>query len=189
MKRKLLLVSVAALIIFSASKVMAQSKKAITPHNLKNKTTLYFSPEVFPNIEEIKQPTNEAFFTAISDRTANQKNNHMLAGDISLVFDSISPDSIVEYCRNNNADFAIVPKVKYFKVGLGKYIFSNQVVVSMKLFDKNGNFLTESTYDTYKKNMRLLGKAENSIKIGTEGAMKALLRNLRNKGNSPDLSF
>jgi hypothetical protein len=46
----------------------------------------------------------------------------------------------------------------------------------MKLFDKTGKLVTESSYDTYKKNMRLLGSAENSIKIGTAGALKELLK-------------
>ncbi|WP_435524123.1 hypothetical protein [Chryseobacterium indoltheticum] len=37
----------------------------------------------------------------------------------------------------------------------------------MKLFDAEGNLITSSEYDTYRKNMRLLGSTENSIKIGT----------------------
>jgi hypothetical protein len=58
-------------------------------------------------------------------------------------------------------------------------VFSNQVVVSMKLFDAGGNLLTETDYDTYRKNMRLLGSTENSIKIGTDGAIKDILKKLR----------
>ena len=86
---------------------------------------------------------------------------------------------IKEYCKNNNAQLAVVPKVKYFKVGFGKYVFSNQVIISMKLYDSMGNFLTETNYDTYKKNARILGSAENSIKIGTSGAVSKMGKNLR----------
>jgi hypothetical protein len=89
---------------------------------------------------------------------------------------------------NNDADFAIVPKVKYFKVGFGKYVFSNQVVISMKLFDATGNLLTETDYDTYRKNMRLLGSTENSIKIGTNGAIKGILKKLKKIRPTADLN-
>ena len=102
----------------------------------------------------------------------------MLRVDSQIPFDSVDSKSIKEFCTNNNAQFAIVPKVKYFKVGFGKYIFSNQVIVSMKLYDSAGEFLTEADYDTYKKNARILGSAENSIKIGTEGAMNSITKNL-----------
>ena len=50
--------------------------------------------------------------------------------------------------------------------------------VSMKLYDADGNFLAESDYDTYKKNARILGSAENSIKIGTEGVMNFISKDL-----------
>ncbi|MEG1591399.1 MAG: pyruvate decarboxylase, partial [Chryseobacterium sp.] len=72
---------------------------------------------------------------------------------------------------------------------LGKYVFSNQVVVSMKLFDAEGNLITSSEYDTYRKNMRLLGSTENSIKIGTNGAMKNILKELRKIKPSAEAGF
>lgn len=49
----------------------------------------------------------------------------------------------------------------------------------MKLYDKTGKLITESNYDTFRKNARILGSAENSIKLGTKGAMKAIKKNLR----------
>ena len=49
----------------------------------------------------------------------------------------------------------------------------------MKLYDSEGNFITETSYDTYKKNMRLLGSAENSVKVGTQGAMEDIIKNLK----------
>ncbi len=144
----------------------------------KVKKVLYFNPQVYPDLDEIKEPTNTAFFSAVSDEYSSLKRSNMLRADVSET-DEISAETIREYCRNNNADFAIVPKVKYFKVGIGKYVFSNQVVVSMKLYDAKGNFLTETQYDTYKKNMRMLGSAENSVKIGTKGAIREIIKKLR----------
>ena len=76
---------------------------------------------------------------------------------------------------------AIIPKVKYFKVGFGKYVFSNQVVVSLKLYDSEGNYIMETSYDTYKGNARLLGSAENSVIIGTKGAIRKMEKELRNR--------
>lgn len=149
---------------------------------------LYFNPEVEPDIEEIKEPTNTAFFSAVSDNLSERK-NRMLKTETQISFDSIDQKTIADYCLNNDADFAIVPKVKYFKVGFGKYVFSNQVVVSMKLFDAQGNLLTETDYDTYKKNMRLLGSTVNSVKIGTNGAIKGILKQFRKTKHSSDTGF
>lgn len=155
----------------------------------KIKKILYFNPEVEPDIEEIKEPTNHAFFSAVSDILSGYRKNKMLRAEVQVSFDSIDKQTIADYCMNNDADFAIIPKVKYFKVGLGKYVFSNQVVVSMKLFDAEGNFITESAHNTYHKNMRLLGSAENSIKIGTNGAIKGILKKLRKTKPSVDAGF
>ncbi|MBK1895639.1 pyruvate decarboxylase [Chryseobacterium paridis] len=155
----------------------------------KIKKILYFNPEVEPDIEEIKEPTNHAFFSAVSDNLSGYSKNKMLRTEVQIPFDSVDTQTIADYCVNNDADFAIVPKVKYFKVGIGKYVFSNQVIVSMKLFDASGNFITESDYDTYRKNMRLLGSAENSIKIGTNGAIKAILKKLRKIKHSAETGF
>ncbi|MGZ5193482.1 MAG: pyruvate decarboxylase [Kaistella sp.] len=147
--------------------------------DLNNQNMIYFNPEVFPDIDEIKEPTYTAFYAAISERTVSFKNYNVLRVDSYMPFDAVDVEAIKDYCKNNNAQLALVPKVKYFKVGVGKYVFSNQVVISMKLYDSLGNFLTETDYDTYKKNARILGSAENSIKIGTLGAMTNLGKNLK----------
>lgn len=179
MKKVVIFAGALALIFIGANKVLAQQSTTIRPSEMKDKKTLYFNPEVFPDVEEIKEPTNAAFFSAISDKISQTDHNKMIRADVPIAFDQVDATTIEEYCRNNDAEFAIVPKVKYFKVGLGKYVFSNQVIVSMKLYDAKGNLITETDYDTYKKNMRMLGSAENSIKIGTNGAFKHLLKNLR----------
>ncbi|MCW3161257.1 pyruvate decarboxylase [Chryseobacterium oryctis] len=154
----------------------------------KVKKILYFNPEVEPDIDEIKEPTNTAFFSAVSDNLSERK-NRLIKTETYISFDSIDKQTIIDYCINNDADFAVVPKVKYFKVGIGKYVFSNQVVVSMKLFDAEGNLLTETDYDTYRKNMRLLGTTVNSVKIGTNGAIKDIVKKLKKLSSSTEKRF
>lgn len=143
----------------------------------KSQNIIYFNPEIFPDIEEIKESTYTAFYSAVSGKENHLRNYRMLRVDSNIPFDSVDVESVKEFCENNNANFAVIPKVKYFKVGLGKYVFSNQVIVSMKLYDSAGVFVSETDYDTFKKNARILGSAENSIKIGTEGAMKNMAKN------------
>ncbi|WHF51713.1 pyruvate decarboxylase [Chryseobacterium gotjawalense] len=145
---------------------------------------LYFNPEVFPDIEEIKEPTYSAFFSALSDQLSSSKSTKLLRVDYNIPYDDAETKLISEFCENNNAQYAVVPKVKYFKVGFGKYVFSNQVIVSMKIYSSTGELLAETSYDTYKKNGRLLGSAENSIKIGTTGALKNINKILRKKYRS-----
>lgn len=172
--RKIIYFTILTFLLFAG----ISSLKAQRNTDDKIKKVLYFNPEVDPDIEEIKEPTNTAFFSAVSDNLSERKNK-MLKTETQISFDSIDKQTIKDYCINNDADFAIVPKVKYFKVGLGKYVFSNQVVVSMKLFDAEGNLLTETDYDTYRKNMRLLGSTTNSVKIGTNGAIKVVIKQLK----------
>ena len=156
----------------------ANAQNSTLSKDLKNQYVIYFKPEVFPDIEEIKESTYTAFFGAVSGKVNHLRNYKMLRVDSHIPFDTVDVESVKEFCENNNAKFAIIPKVKYFKVGLGKYIFSNQVIVSMKLYDSSGAFVSETDYDTFKKNARILGSAENSIKIGTEGAMNNMGKNL-----------
>lgn len=146
----------------------------------KVKTVLYFNPEVFPDISEIKEPTYTAFYSATSDKMKSLGNIKYLQVDTPILFDDVNTETVREICQNNNADIAVVPKVKYFKVGFGKYVFSNQVIVSMKLYDSKGHFIMETSYDTYKGNGRLLGSASNSVIIGTKGAIRKMNKELRN---------
>ncbi|SHL83734.1 pyruvate decarboxylase [Chryseobacterium polytrichastri] len=185
MRKLLIFCTLSTFLLIGITSVKAQRNASED----KIKKVLYFNPEVDPDIEEIKEPTNHAFFSAVSDHISGYKRNKMLRTEMQISFDSVDKQTIVDYCLNNDADFAIVPKVRYFKVGLGKYVFSNQVVVSMKLFDAAGNFITETDYNTYRKNMRLLGSADNSIKIGTNGAIKGILKELRKIKPSPEAGF
>ncbi|MFC4413664.1 pyruvate decarboxylase [Kaistella carnis] len=158
-----------------------QGQNIPSPKDFKTYNILYFNPEIFPDIEEIKEPTYTAFFSALSDHISLSSQHKLLRVDYDVPFDAPDSTLIAEFCENNNAQFAVIPKVKYFKVGFGKYVFSNQVIVSMKIYSATGTLLAETSYDTYRKNGRLLGSAENSIKIGTFGALKNLNKILRKK--------
>ena len=104
--------------------------------------------------------------------------------DEPMKYDSIDRELVKELCINNRAEVAVIPKVKYFKVGIGKYVFSNQVIISMKLYNNEGDLLVENSYDTYKGSGRLLGSAENSVKIGTSNVIKNMISELRNKNTN-----
>lgn len=143
---------------------------------------IYFQPSIFPEIEEIKSPTYQTFFSAIMDQMNNYNQNiKVILINQSLDYDNINQEYIKEIGENNEAQAIIIPHIKYFKVGLGKYVFSNQILISLKLFDNKGNFLMETQFDTYKGKARLIGKAENSIRIGTKEALKQLVKDLRKK--------
>ncbi len=143
------------------------------------RNVVYFSPEIYPNVSEIKDATYVAFFSAVSDRLVHSKNSRMVRVDMPVVYENADPHTIREICLNNNAAYAVIPQVKFFKVGLGQFVFSSQVVVSMKLYDANGTFVSESSYDTFKKNARIIGSAQNSIKIGTTGALKLMSKDFK----------
>ncbi|WP_018675572.1 hypothetical protein [Riemerella columbina] len=140
---------------------------------------VYFKPEVEPYLPEIIQPTDQAFYNAFSDFLKDAEEVKLTKINTLMPYDSVDVDYVKEICTNNGAQVALIPKVKYFKVGFGKYVFSNQVLVSAKLYDAEGNFIIETTYDTYKGNARLLGSAENSVKIGAKGVLKKMNKELR----------
>lgn len=182
MNKKLLLpllgISAAALLVACASsgKLNFINRQAKIPkiHNI-----VYFNPEIYPNLEEIKLPSYATFFDATTNQLNTYGDYRIIRVDNPLDYDSVDTASIKEYCQNNNSQIAVVPKIKYFKVGFGNLVFSNQVLVSLKLYDAEGNYIMETSYDTYKGNGRLLGATENSVKIGTEGAIKRAIKELR----------
>lgn len=180
-KKVILLGVLTGLIIVGCGSFGSKLKHSDSAFRLcKVNKVIYFQPSVFPEVEEIKPPTHQAFFSVATDQALYyNKNIKVVQMDHALEYDNIDTEYIKEIGENNDADAIVVPNVKYFKVGFGKYVFSNQVLVSLKLYDKQGNFLMETQYDTYKGNARLIGKAENSIKIGTKAAIKNLLKNLK----------
>lgn len=180
--RKILIFSIAGFCALSiiagctaGNKVKFGDKESQLP---KVRYIVYFSPEIDPDIEEIKSPTYSAFFSAVSNKMHQYSELKMVRVDSPMKYDSIDPNSIKEFCVNNNSQVAVIPKIKYFKVGFGKLTFSNQVVVKLKLYDANGNFIIETTVDTYKGKGRLLGASENSVKVGTKSAIALMVKEL-----------
>ncbi|MBT0548614.1 pyruvate decarboxylase [Riemerella anatipestifer] len=154
----------------------------------KVKKVVYFNPVITPEIPEIYIPTYNAFYSAASDFLKDRNSGKILRVDCVMSYENIDTEYIKEICLNNNAEVVLIPRVKYFKVGFGRYVFSNQVLVSAKLYDADGNFIIETSYDTYKGNARLLGNAENSVKIGTIGMLRKMNKEIRRyKLNSESL--
>lgn len=184
MKKTVFLAIVAGVILLSCKSW--GSKSIIGNESIKLKKIqkiVYFSPEVFPNYEGIRGPTNKAFFNTVTNELKNYGDYKILRVDTPILYDSVDVQTIKDYCLNNNAELAVVPKVKYFKVGIGKYVFSNQVIISMKLFNNDGELVAENSFDTYKGKGRLLGSAENSVNIGTANVIRNLVTALKNRSN------
>lgn len=177
----ILLITVGAIVITSCATIKGAKKsdQSDWDHDKKKYSVLYFSPEVYPNIPEIQGPSNFAFFSAVSDKVARNRQIKMDKVDSTMPFDDVDVDAIKEMCKNNGSDLVVVPRIKYFKVGFGKYVFSNQVVVSMKVYNAKGQLLKETSYDTFRKNKRMIGNTENSIKIGTVGAMNDIMKEIK----------
>lgn len=175
------LVLVTALLVSCVGQTNGRNTDSVVNRNNVGQKILYFNPEVIPDVLEIKGPTYLTFFSAATDKMMAMGTSNYIRIDTPISYENVDLEIVKELCRNNDADLAIVSKVKYFKVGLGKYVFSNQVEVGLKIYDASGNFITETSYDTYKANGRLLGSAENSVKIGTKGALDKLYKALINK--------
>lgn len=142
---------------------------------------VYLTPEIYPDFEGLEEPTYQAFFSAATDKLYDLGDIKLSKIDTPMPYDTIDVPVLKTLCNNNMADLIVVPKVKYFKVGLGKYVLSNQVVVSMKAYNKMGDFVMEVAYDTYSGNGRLIGSAENSVKIGTSGAIQKMFKEFRKR--------
>ena len=166
-------------LFISLQSCQAQNTGEVDFASKSKNTIIYFNPQIEPEVEEIKHTTNDAFFNAVSDYFSNMSNAKMLKVQIPINYSDVNKTDLIDACKYNDAKFAVVPKVKFFKVGFGKYIFSSQVIVSMKLYDADGNFISENSYDTFRKKARILGSAENSIKIGTLGALKMMMKDWR----------
>ena len=154
--KKILFYGLAASLIIISCKNLGSTLVKLN-HSIKLKHVdriVYFDPEVYPNFEEIKEPTNNVIYSAVSDELKNYGNYKIMhINNANIKYDSVDVNMIKESCLNNGAEIALVPKVKYFKVGLGKYVFSNQVIVSMKI-EMNSRKLSN---DLFKKDLDLLG--------------------------------
>lgn len=172
------------LIIISIHSCEAQTVDDSDFSSKSKNTIIYFNPEIEPEVEEVRQATNDAFFISVSDYFSNISNAKMLRIQMPINFKDVNVEDIKDACKYNNAKYAVIPKVKFFKVGIGNYVLSSQVVVSMKLYNEKGIFLSENSYDTFRKKARILGSAENSVKIGTLGALKMMMKDWRKNKRS-----
>lgn len=92
------------------------------------KTILFFTPDITPNFEEIKDVTYLSYYSAASD-FMSFSNNKILQNNNIIAFENVDIHNIIESCKNNETDFAVVSLIKFFKIGIGKYVLSSQVVV------------------------------------------------------------
>lgn len=154
-------------------------KQSDFPKSKESYKIVYFAPEIAPDVDEIKPPSYQAFFDSVTNKLSPFDQIKIDRLQTVMEYDMVDTQTIQEICKNNTANLVVVPKIQYFKVGLGKYVFSNQVVVSMKLYNAEGELIKEASYDTFKRNKRLLRSTENSIKIGTNGVMNDLLKTIK----------
>ncbi|MHA6727889.1 pyruvate decarboxylase [Chryseobacterium sp. A301] len=178
----ILLVAASAVILKSCINVSAAQGPSFSNSNIGSQNVqqvLFFNPEIDPGIEEIRFPSYQTFFDGVTQEFSKSKNIIVNRVETPMIYDDVDVETLKEICKINNFDLAVVPKIKYFKVGFGKYVLSNQVIVSLKMYNSNGELLSESSYDTYRKNKRILGSTENSIKIGTTGALNEIRKYLR----------
>ncbi len=178
----ILLIAASAAVLKSCMNVSAADGGSFLNQNLDAQdvqNVLFFNPEIDPGIEEIRFPSYQSFFDGVTQEFSKSKNVVVNRVETPMEFDSVDIETLKEICKINNFDLAVVPKIKYFKVGFGKYVLSNQVIVSLKMYNSNGELLSETSYDTYRKNKRILGSTENSIKIGTTGALNEIRKFLR----------
>ncbi|MEC5394338.1 pyruvate decarboxylase [Bergeyella sp. RCAD1439] len=178
----IVLLSAGAAVVYGCASAYSTTRRIATGNalNIENPQKIVcFNPEILPDVEEVKQLSYQTFFGEVSNKISRYNHLKMLRVETPFSYDHIDSDLMREICKNNEAKFAIVPKIKYFKVGIGKYVFSNQVVVSMKVYDAQGQLLSETSHDTYRKNKKILGSTENFIKTGTEGVMNDILKTIK----------
>ena len=69
MKKIIFFTAIASFLLIGVTSVKAQKSA-----DDKIKKVLYFNPEVEPDVDEIKDPTNTAFFDVITDNFSSRRN-------------------------------------------------------------------------------------------------------------------
>lgn len=141
----------------------------------KHNTILFAQPEIEPDLPEIYSQTRKLFFEAV-DNTHFPKVDKIIQLENTVLPNA---ETIAEYCQNNGAQFLVIPKITFFKVGIGKYVFSNQVVVTLKLYNAEGVLTLTSSHDTMRNNARIIGATSNTVRIGSRGALKSMIRMMK----------
>lgn len=169
-KHRLLLLGVLVATTVVCMKAKAQMTVTHIPEVVvqkKKKTILYTRLNIFPEVEEIREVTENHFFNTIYERISKSNDLRILQTNGYVNMEENLQGQVTELCQNNDADFVVIPSIKFFKVGFGKYIFSSQVVVTLDLYNAQGHLVSSSVYDTLKRKGRMFGSAESSIKKGT----------------------
>lgn len=99
-------------------------------------------------------------------------------------FESIDPLEISKVCKDSGLDGFICTKIKYkFTDNYVNFIpigTSEDVIVEMKVFSKNGIELLHVSHDSKKGNVYMMPpKATKTVRDGTIGALKRLTKEIR----------
>jgi len=98
-------------------------------------------------------------------------------------FESIDPSEITKLCTELNLDGFICTTLKYkftkHTINFIPYGKSEDVIVEMKLFSRNGVELLHVSHDSQKGNVYMLPpKASKTIRDGTMGALKRIMKEI-----------
>ena len=97
--------------------------------------------------------------------------------------DTIAVSEIVELCQKNDLDCYLCTQIKY-KFALYFYMFiplgkSEDVIVDMKLFDKQGVLMLHTMHSTSAGNSYMMPpKAKKTVRDGTLGALKQIMKEI-----------
>jgi hypothetical protein len=138
-------------------------------------------------LNKIKENTSKIYQNAIENYFTNKKikiEKHDLTKFESI--NSIDTEEIKKICNDNNLDGYICTQIKYkfvdnyyMFIPLGK---SEDAFVEMKLYDKNGMLIINTKHNTSAGNSYMMPpKAEQTIKDGTVGALKRIMKEIENK--------
>lgn len=183
MKKKKVFIAFCILVLIATAHVGVKAQDTVTPIpeiivQKKKKTFLYTQLNITPDVDEIREVTENHFFDALYERISRANDIRILHSNGYVNMEENLQAQIAQLCMNNDADYAVIPSIQFFKVGFGKYIFSSQVVVTLDLYNAQGHLISSSAYDTLKRKGRMFGSAESSIKKGTIGAYKMMKKSI-----------
>jgi len=97
--KKILFCGLAASLIIISCKNLGSTLVKLN-HSIKLKHVdriVYFDPEVYPNFEEIKEPTNNVIYSAVSDELKNYGNYKIMhINNANIKYDSVDVNMIKE---------------------------------------------------------------------------------------------
>ena len=95
MKKTVFLAVVAGLILLSCRSWGSSLFNGDESIKLKKvQRIVYFNPEIFPNYEGIRDPTNKAFFNTVTNELRYYGDYKILRVDTPIIYDSVDTQSI-----------------------------------------------------------------------------------------------